>query len=488
MSKSIACGSVVAAAVVLSGLGAGGTGALATASGAGQPAGHVVVSAGQAAAVPGTQLWVQRYNGPGNHYDAASSVAVSPDGGTVFVTGSSSGVNLVSDYATVAYNAATGAQRWARLYNGPGNGSDQASSVAVSPDGGTVFVTGSSDGVNIVSDYATVAYNAATGAQRWVKRYNGPGNGYDAARSVAVSPGGGTVFVTGDSRGIHSGADYATVAYNAANGAQRWVKRYDSPGDGPDVATSLAVSPAGGTVFVTGTSDRKSGTNSDYVTVAYNAATGARRWVKRYDGPGHGFDFAPSLAVSPAGGTVFVTGISRRKGATNTDYATVAYNAATGVQRWVRRYDGPRNGKDRAQSVAVSPAGGTVYVTGVSRGIHSGFDFATVAYNAATGAQRWVKRYTSPGNGPDVATSMAVSPAGGAVYVTGHGSQTRSGADWITVAYNAATGARRWVQLYNSPGNGLSGAQSVAVSPTGDKVFITGGPGEPDYVTVAYSG
>jgi hypothetical protein len=105
MSKSIACGSV-AAAVVLSGLGAGGAGALATASRAKQPAGQAAVSAGQAAAVPGTQLWVQRYNGPGNGFDIAYSVAVSPSGHKVFVTGDSGGSALPEqpDYATIAYS------------------------------------------------------------------------------------------------------------------------------------------------------------------------------------------------------------------------------------------------------------------------------------------------------------------------------------------------------------------------------------------------
>ena len=35
------------------------------------------------------------------------------------------------------------------------------------------------------------------GAQLWVKRYSGPGNGFDGARAVAVSPGGGRVFMSG---------------------------------------------------------------------------------------------------------------------------------------------------------------------------------------------------------------------------------------------------------------------------------------------------
>src|SRR5262245_20818666 len=149
---------------------------------------------------PGSQLWVARFHGPSNTGDA-SSVAVSPGGRRVFVTGVSQGSSSGLDYATVAYNAATGARLWVTRYNGPGNGYDTASSVAVGPGGGTVFVTGVSQGSSSGLDYATVAYNAATGARLWVTRYNGPGDGEDGAKSVAVSPGGGMVFVTGYSQG-----------------------------------------------------------------------------------------------------------------------------------------------------------------------------------------------------------------------------------------------------------------------------------------------
>ncbi len=93
-----------------------------------------------------------------------------------------------------------------------------------------------------------------------VRRYNGPGNGFDAATSVAVSPGRAMVFVTGQSKNRTTGYDYATVAYSSAAGRQLWASRYH----GYD-ATSVAVSPAGTTVFVTGLS------GYDYATVAYRA-------------------------------------------------------------------------------------------------------------------------------------------------------------------------------------------------------------------------
>jgi hypothetical protein len=202
-----------------------------------------LAGASDSAAISGGQLWARRYAGPGNGDDLARSVAVSPSGGTVFVTGYTFGDT--QEYTTVAYNAATGATLWARHYSGSGAGDSQAYSVAVSPSGGMVYVTGTSIGTTTTNyDYATVAYNAATGAQVWARRYNGPANGVDGAAAVAVSPSGDTVFVTGFSTGVSSNDDYATVAYNAATGAQLWVRRYNGPGNGVDDAASVAVSAA----------------------------------------------------------------------------------------------------------------------------------------------------------------------------------------------------------------------------------------------------
>ncbi len=422
---------------------------------------------------PGAQLWIQHYklpprSGPGY----VQVVAVSPRGDKVYMTG---------EGATVAYSAATGARLWA---------SHGGASVAVSPGGATVFVTGGTSNPGQRgpqgSGYATAAYNAATGAQLWASRYNALGKpgGYGPAgpKSVVVSPGGNKVFVTGTSVAAGSGPDYATVAYNATTGAQLWASRYNGPGNGPEIMfpggpQNMAVSRDGATVYVTGGS-KGTGSVFDAATVAYNAATGKQLWVSRSHGPTGGGGSA--VAVSPSGSTVFVTGGSEGAGP-GPDYGTVAYNAATGRQLWVSRYNGPGNRDDASGSVAVSPDGATVFVTGTSTGTAAtGEDYATIAYNAATGARLWLQRYNGPQNRDDNAWAMAVSPNGAKVYVAGHRADDRSGA---TVAYNPSTGAQLWVTrpAYNPT--------AVAVSPDGATVFVAGyshgGPGG-GYVTVAY--
>jgi hypothetical protein len=254
----------------------------------------------------------------------------------VYVTGGSTGTKSGYDYATIAYNAATGAQLWAKRYNGPANSSDKAYSVAVSPDGRKVVVTGASTGINYPNgsekgyDYATVAYNAGTGAQLWAKRYNGSAKDYDAARSVTVSPASSVVYVTGESTGTTTGSDYATIAYNAATGARLWVTRYNGQANGVDAASSVAVSPDGQTVYVTGESTEIPPTPAQsyegFATFAYSAATGVPLWASRYNGTGIGYNTAASIAVSPATGMVYVTGLSD---GSDTDSgsaaATVAY-------------------------------------------------------------------------------------------------------------------------------------------------------------------
>lgn len=457
----------------------------------GQAVKTVAPAASRAAAAPGAVLWASRYTTAGARFDVGRSVVVSPRGDRVFVTGYSEAKHTTTlkfvDYATVAYSAVTGARLWVSRYNGPANGADEAQAVAVSPSGRTVFVTGYSLGAGSEQDYMTVAYSAATGAQLWASRYNGTGNSYDAASSISVSHTGRTVFVTGLSAGASSGFDYATVAYDTVTGARLWVRRYNGPGNGYDEAHSVTAGNHGPAVFVTGLSEG-AGSGSDYATIAYSAVTGAQLWVRRYNGPGNDFDEAWQAAVSPNSRQVFVTGTSASD--TSLDYATVAYNATTGGRLWVQRYNGPGSDLDVSWSVAVSPLGNRLFVSGTSAGSGSNLDYATIGYRASTGARLWVRRYNGPGNSTDAARSVAVSLDGKTAFVTGGSTGAGTDRDYATVAYSTATGIRLWVRRYNGPGGKWDSAFRAAVSPVGRMIVVTGESvgltTHYDFATVAY--
>jgi outer membrane protein assembly factor BamB len=342
-------------------------------------------------AATGRQLWVRRYIS-GNAWGAVL-VAVSRT--RVFVTGTILGNPDKAGYATVAYSGATGRQLWVRRYNGVPGGAE-AWSIVVNRRGTAAFVTGTG---------ATVAYSAATGRQLWARRGVG--------LSVAVNHRETAVFVTGDN----------TVAYDAATGRQLWVSSGGS-------FKSVAVNPAGTAVFVTGTTDNPYGPGPEYATAAYSASTGKRLWASYYTLPGDEHDTASSVVVNPAGTAVFVTGI-REPDAYTGDYATVAYDAATGSQLWVSGNAGAAQddeGNFFRPALAVSPDGATLYFAGSSGG------YQTLAYNAAAGTTLWARN--NPAKATDVASAIAVSLRGTAVFVTGTDTGTTAG-DYGTIAYRS---------------------------------------------------
>lgn len=276
---------------------------------------------------------------------------------------------------TTAYNAASGATDWTQEYTGPQSGGG-ALAVAVNPDGATVFVTGSVQDAQGNREYATVAYQAATGATAWAQVHSGANGSLgddSAARSLAVSPDGATVFVTGTLT-TTAGESYGTLAYDASTGTQQWLELYQVLSSNESAAAALAVSPDGSAVFVTGTA------GGSYGTVAYDAATGAQQWVDLYH-PAEGA-FGESVVVSSDSATVFVTGYSS-KAHQSTHYATFAYAAATGATRWLQLYPGPRypTGFGEGHAVAVSPDGSAVFVTGLLQNpLNQPSEYATFAY------------------------------------------------------------------------------------------------------------
>ncbi|MGH2575564.1 MAG: SBBP repeat-containing protein, partial [Ignavibacteria bacterium] len=321
-----------------------------------------------------SEQWVARYNGTANTFDGGYSLAL--DGsGNIYVTGSSFGSGTSRDYLTIKYNS-TGTEQWVKRYNGEANAGDYSFSVAVDASG-NVYVTGRSDRAGIVlSDITTIKYNPA-GVQQWVTHYNGPGNGVDEGIKVLVDNS-GNVYVTGRSLGSGTDQDIVTIKYNPTDGSILWAKRYNGPASSVDVSHSMVLD-ASGNIYVTGESIGNS-TGQDYVVIKYDPLS-VEMWVRRYNGPGNGGDVANSIGLDGAG-NVFVTGYSDG-GGTLHDYATLKYNSS-GVQQWLQRYNGTENKGDFANSVALDVSG-NVYVTGgtVSPLGTNDSNFATVKYNSS---------------------------------------------------------------------------------------------------------
>jgi uncharacterized delta-60 repeat protein len=397
----------------------------------------------------GNQLWLARS-------DAGSSPeALAVDAtGNVYVTEDGAG-----DYVTVKYSS-SGVAQWLATYNGPANGKDVVKGITIDASG-SVYVTGTSygGGSDTNYDYATVKYDAS-GVEQWAARYDGPANDMDEPSAIAVDAS-GNVYVTGYSiiRGSamtpgDCDSAYATVMYNS-RGVEQWVALYSVPDAGMgDVANAIALD-ASGMVYVTGGSFCW-GTGYDCTTIKYEPKGGTQKWVSRYSGPapGWGYDAASAIAVD-ASGYVYVTG--RSSGPNNVyDYATVKYDVRDGTQQWVARYDGPGSGyydADEARAIAVD-ASGNVFVTGYSMGSGTGYDYATLQYDA-NGNQIACARYNGPLNGDDRAHSVAVS-ASGDVCVTGYSAVAGQKTNIVTVMYRSAA---PW---------GWSAGESLPTAPSGE--------------------
>ena len=263
---------------------------------------------------------------------------------------------------------------------------------------------------------------------------------------------------------------------------ESWVQRYDGPGNGDDGAVAIAVDTKGN-VVVTGYSITTNGyPDYAYATIKYSPA-GEALWTNRYGGPGNSFDRAVALALSDLG-NVFVTGVSYGM-ESGPDYATVAYSSS-GVPLWTNRFGEPGVMNNDEASALVDDGEDDVIVTGYSTGAGASADYTTIKYSGA-GTPLWTNRYDGPASGDDKANAIAVDSHGN-VFVTGFSIGTNGHPEYATVMYSTG-GTPMWTNRYSNL-NYADIAKAIALGISGN-VFVTGssyGTGaNADFATVAYT-
>jgi hypothetical protein len=159
----------------------------------------------------GLPLWTNYYDGPSHGDDEYVKLAMDPAGNPIVTGSSESNTNSPYNYnyATIKYSS-TGVPLWTNRYDG-GAGDDRPVRIATDSRG-NVYVTGTSTGTNGLTVWATVAYSSA-GVPLWTNRHAGSGTYSAAPTALAVDAGGGNVYVTGRASYLDSGWDMVTIKY-----------------------------------------------------------------------------------------------------------------------------------------------------------------------------------------------------------------------------------------------------------------------------------
>lgn len=366
--------------------------------------------------------------------DSSLAMTTSPDGFTAFVTGRTSTLQVPSDLSITAFDTTSGAVRWASITEGGLNLADIGEAVTTSADGRTIYAAGSAgqgrpNGIG--GDGLVVAVDAATGTRRWSARFDGASGNDDRPVAVGVTPDDRVVLFAGWTSVGTSSSDWrpVVVAFDAASGQRRWVWTL------PSAVSSYAVDVEATTehVYVLA-SGPEADTNGgwDMVLTALGASDGAHRWTGRYDGGRN--ESAFTLALDERRGRVAATGFSESTDRQGGGFATAAFDMTTGERRWASRHEGDFvDGIDIATGVTVAPDG-TVLTTGIGSDRSFGdYDFTTIAYDGDTGQQRWVARYGAERD----ERPWGIAATGDRVYVTGRSGPPYAGG---TSAAPAPTG------------------------------------------------
>ncbi len=372
----------------------------------------------------GTQLWQATFNGPQNGFDQASAIALGPDG-ALYVSGDTQGPDFFANVLLLKYDAATGGLLDSVVYSsGPGT-SEYGGSVAVDALGG-VYVVGGTVGDG--TDALVLKFDAACELQ-WKRTWDGaavPPYSLDSARHVRIDAHGDVLVLIHGVTGSNQ-PDFVVVKYAPATGATLWTATWGD--NGGDTPLDLELDAAGD-VYVAGTSGYFE--SARFSTIRLRGSDGALLWQASNKFAYH--DSARGLALDGLGG-VYVTGTvdpDTDESNDNDNIYTFKRGTGDGALLWTHLYGGNAKWqRDESSDVLADPAG-HVFVGGYTNSPPYGADMITLVLDAASGTE--VDRNILPG---------------------GPGLTAESDAMAFDADFNLFNGGRPW--------NATSGAVSVSL-------------------------
>jgi len=357
----------------------------------------------------GTQLWATRYD----------STAYSVAAPTALVLDTSNDVIITGSALTIEYDS-KGNLIWTAPYAG--------TALAVDSNN-NIYVAGFS------TNFGTVKI-APQGTNVWLTTFV-ESYGPTLSQSVLVDSF-GNVYVSGlDSYATLNEppmfnnsvlVQLTTIKYGPS-GNQIW-KASQNPNQYSNVEIEGAALDRSNNVYLV--SDWFVGSSPDggYLTYKYSS-NGMLLWTAD-PASGNGNNACNGFSLSSLGnicfsGQVFHMGKS--------GYGTIELDT-NGATAWMEIYPSNYSGMGGGTGIAIDAANNS-YVTGFSPGTSSLNDIVTIKYGP-NGNQVWLQRYNGPGNGNDAGNAIAVDNNGN-VYVTGYDTTAAGGTEIVTIKYFPVT-------------------------------------------------
>lgn len=377
-----------------------------------------------------TERWVYRYSGVSEWRDDRAKSIVYGSDGNIYTAGNSWRNETTDDFTVISLTT-SGTERWIYTYNGFADRGDVAYSIVYGEDD-NIYVAGSSIGSDTTSDFIVISLTSA-GTERWVYRYNGPGNGPDYAHDVVYGAY-GNIYAVGSCWGTNANTDFTVISLTD-DGVERWVYHYNGPADYNDCGWAVACG-VDNNIYAVGSSY---GINDDFTVISLTDS-GTERWVYRYNGPGNWADYANTVVNGPDS-NVFVTGSSASYYGLDLTVISLSYS---GSENWIYRHT---SGFDDYGVEGVYGNDGNIYVAGYCGSDVPDFMVVSIA---DTGALRWEYVHYTPVIGFEAAASI-VYGADGNVYSAGHIATDSTGADFTIISLTNS-GNERWVYRYDRCG------------------------------------
>lgn len=375
----------------------------------------------------GNTKWIQNYNGAGNSTDQINSACTDLQNNS-YVTGFTTDLSFISNLTTAKYDS-SGKLKWMKEFRNTLFSNGYGVDITVDKSGNilvcgairhissgkysTVILKYSSDGnlygsliydsTGITETLPVKIMTVASGniAVAGSSEYSSDGKNMNVtlindfpkiARSVDINGSSNeddeitgmipdnesNIYICGNMRNTLSSSDYYFAKLDTG-GNIILQGNFNGTGNNIDIPYAITLDDTGN-IYLTGYSKSSSAAGSEDVLTVKISPSGNLMWSRLYDGAGNGTDQGISIA-SGTDGSVYVGGGTDR-GSNDMVYLLIKYDSE-GNLLWTEDYYVSDISEDFIYDVKLDLKN-NIYVTGISSGINSAYDFATIKYSQTT--------------------------------------------------------------------------------------------------------